>query len=373
MRWNYAFPCSVPEVVVLLNDQASKMENDLENWMKEVEDKRSQFYELNYFTTPQLLSLCEELGQFKCLVDQHKPIKAEVMTLLQSISREVTASDVKEQVQTVCAIPQEQLLGSSKVSPSIALSNAYHSLTLDIDDDSRMSGKKSKMFQEIMKTELASNMPVPQLKEEELTDKQKAIIANLKQDNGFHRKLIMLAFDRCAKPDIQEEVEDWCVNHQGDFDYSDSEADSEADNDTVHSDEEKERKEVKIDEDTPIESPPKKIEPERRQRPVKVRVIERVSVDENHPDVVELNNTGFDLDLCIEAVTLYPHDTSLALDYLNDRSDKGKLFEASLTAHESIDLSHKVVIGDSGMGLEESTVEETGYERQDSGGSDISR
>ena len=413
MGWGYIFHCSLPNVVVHLNAQASEMENDLENWMKEVEDKRNQFYELNYFTTPQLLSLCEELGQFKCVVDQHKPINPEVMSLLQSISREVTASDVKEQIQIVCAILQEQslveaqLFGSynkPKLSHSIPLppqSDAYTNLTTqameyDIhhqrsevhNDNKRIPGMKSKVFENIMKTEVALNAPAPQLIYEELTDKQKAIIENLKEENGFHRKLIMLAFDRCAKPDVQEVVEEWCLEHTEDFVYPDSEADSDAmtepyfvhsDDDDMPSEDEREEEEeeaVKMDEDTPIEPPPMEIEPDVRQKSVKVRITERIPVDENHPDVIELHNTGFDLDLCIEAITHYPDDISLALDYLNERSDQGKLFEASLSSvlfsHEIIDLSREVVMSDSGMGLEELTVEEAGYERQDSRGSDIS-
>ena len=386
--WAFSFPCPAPNVVALLNAQSIKMENDLENWMKEVENRRSQFYELNYFTTPQLLSLCEVLGQFKYVDDQHKPIKSEVMTLLQSISREVTTSNVKEQIQIVCAILQEeslakeQLLGSHNKSPSIPLlphSNAYTNLTtqaveydthhqrLEIHkDNNRMSGI-SRVFEDIMKTEVASNAPEPQLKYEELTDKQKAIVANLKEENGFRTKLIMLAFDRCAKPDTEEEVEDWCLKHTEDFIYPDSEADSDAmtepyfdhsDNDDISSEDEREEEEeeaVEMDEDTPIEAPPMEIEPDVRQKPVKVKIIERIPVDENHPDVIELYNTGFDLDLCIEATKHYPHDISLALDYLNERSDQGKLFEASLTVHET--------------GLEEST---DVYERQDSRGSDSS-
>ena len=384
MGWAFAFPCSVPNVSVLLNAQASKMENDLEKWTKEVEDKRSQFYELNYFTTPQLLSLCEELGQFKCVVDQQKPINPEVMSLLQSITREVTASNVKEQVKIVCAIQKQsfaeaQLLGSSntpKLSNSIPLppqSNVYSNLTtqameydihhqrLEIhNDNNRMPGMSSmsRVYEDIMKAEVVSDVPVPQLKEEELTDEQKAIIANLKQDNGFHRKLIMLAFDRCAKPHIQEEVEEWCQENIEGFEFPDSEADmtepyfAHSDDDDIPSEYMKEEEEaVKMDEDTPIESPPMETEPEVCQKPVMVQIIERIPVDENHPGVIKLHNTGFDLNLCIEAITLYPDDISLALDYLNDRSDQGKLFEAS---------------------REESIVEDGGYGRQDSRASDIS-
>ena len=366
------------------------MENDLENWMKEVEDKRNQFYELNYFTTPQLLSLCEELGQFKCGLDQNNPIKSEVMTLLQSISREVTESDVKERIQIVCTILQEQSLAEAqlldshnkpKLSHSIPLppqSNAYTNLTpqaveyTDVhhqrsemyNHDNQMSGMKSKVFEDTMKAEAVLKAPEPQLKYEELTAKQKAIIENLKKENEFHRKLIMLAFDKCVKPDIEEEVEEWCLKHIEDFIYPDSEANSDvmtkpcfahSDDDDIPSAEEKDEEEeetVKMDEDTPIEPSPMEIEPEVGQKPVKVRFVERIPVDENHPNVVELHNAGFDLNLCIEATKHYPDDISLALDYLNERSDQGKLFKAS-----------------HGMGLEESRVK---YRRQDSRRSDIS-
>ena len=365
MGWMLSFSCSILDVVALLNDQASEMENDLENWMKEVEDKRSQFYELNYFTTPQLLSLCEELGQCKSVVDQHKPIKSEVMTLLQSISRELTASDVKEQVQIVRAILQsfseQQLLNGPnkpKQSPSIPLppqSNASTNLTTQTMEYTDIHHQRSERYNddvrncEMKSKEITSNVPEPQLKYEELTVKQKAIIANLKEENGFRRKLIMLAFERCAKADIPEEVEEWCLDHMADFVYPDSEADSDAmtepyfshsDDDDIPSEEEEEES-IKMDEDTLIEPPQMEIEPEVHKKSAKVRITKWIAVDENHPDVIELHNTGFDLDLCIEAVTHYPDDISRAVGYVNDRSDQGKLFKTSLTAH--------------GMGLKEST------------------
>ena len=126
-------------------------------------------------------------------------------------------------------------------------------------------------------------------------------------------------------------LEEWCFDHTEDFVYADSEADSDAMTEPYfgHSN----------DDDVPSED-------------------ER---EEEEEEAVKMD------DLCIEAITLYPHDISLALDYLNDRSDQGKLFEAS---REIIDLTH--VIGDSGMSHEESIVEDGGYGRQDSRASDIS-
>ena len=396
--WTMKFSCRGKDIVDKLQDIAKEMEDDQHEWKEEIRKTRQEFYHLNYYTTKQLLSMRRELGRFKDGI-QDQTIKPEVMALLRSISREVNQDIVKEHLYNIILLLGEQeaynesalehlqtisthVQSKHKVTTPTMQHNIHHpglEKYSNNNDDNKISTMKSKVFEDIMKAEVVSDAPVPQLKEEELTDKQKAIIANVKQDNGFHRKLIMLAFDRCAKPDIQDDVEEWCLEHTEDFVYPDSEADSDAmtepyfghsDDDDVPSEDEREEEEeeaVKMDEDTPIEPPPMEIEPEVRQKSVKVRITERIPVDENHPGVVELHNTGFDLDLCIEAITLYPHDISFALDYLNDRSDQGKLFEAS---REIIDLIH--VIGDSGMSLEESTVEDGGYGRQDSRTSDIS-
>ena len=111
--WTIHFPCNVDGVVEKLRCQASEMEKDLEDWKAELSDHRDQFYELNYFTTPQLLSLREELGQFKTSPNSTKPVKSVVMSLLQCLSREITSNLVKDEVQVVCAILQEQKLAES--------------------------------------------------------------------------------------------------------------------------------------------------------------------------------------------------------------------------------------------------------------------
>ena len=75
------------DIVHNLQLQASKMEEDLRKWREELSEHRTQFYELNYFTTPQLLSLREELGQYKeCNPSLAKPVKSEVMSLIQCLS-----------------------------------------------------------------------------------------------------------------------------------------------------------------------------------------------------------------------------------------------------------------------------------------------
>ena len=63
--WEMKFPCALPNVVEELQKVASKMEDDLEKWKQEIQEKRDEFYELNYYTTQQLLLLREELGRLK--------------------------------------------------------------------------------------------------------------------------------------------------------------------------------------------------------------------------------------------------------------------------------------------------------------------
>ena len=63
--WRLQVPCGLSSVVSMLHDQAKVMEHELANWKEEVTQKRGDFYELNYFTTLQLLTLRRELGVIK--------------------------------------------------------------------------------------------------------------------------------------------------------------------------------------------------------------------------------------------------------------------------------------------------------------------
>lgn len=92
MDWQMKCQCRTPDIVDQLQTMASGMETDLGKWKDEVQDTRGKFYQLNYFTTQQLLQLRRELGRFKD-PSNRGTIKPQVMALLQSISRDIT-SDV---------------------------------------------------------------------------------------------------------------------------------------------------------------------------------------------------------------------------------------------------------------------------------------
>lgn len=62
------------------------MNYELQNWREEVREARFHHYELNYFTTPQLLTLRKELGYLKSLNSRSVSISRQVQALLQSIA-----------------------------------------------------------------------------------------------------------------------------------------------------------------------------------------------------------------------------------------------------------------------------------------------
>ena len=391
--WKMVFPCAIDNVVEVLQCQASEMEKDLEDWKAELSSHRDQFYELNYFTTSQLLSLREELGQFKTSPNSTKPVKSEVMSLLQCFSREITSNLVKEEVQVVSAILQEQEFAESafdKQTTSHSSSYRQEAITpvnlttqnmsqniltpvteiyTETTSDNKISSMTSGVLEHIMETEKVSSGPQPRLNEDELTDKQKATLANLKESCGFSRKLILLGFERCEKPDVEEAVEEWCNKNQGNFNFSDSDVDSEtktdpysipSDDEQLHFEDEKEV--MAIDESSVIDliEPPMDIEVKQHPKSLmpKVTIKERIPIDENHPVVKELIEAGFSLDECKTAAERYPDNTQKAMEFIMEDSEElSELFPRS--------ISHDFIVEDRAMALEEER-----YGRQQSGGSD---
>lgn len=99
--WSMNFPCKTV-TIEYLQKEAKEMEGELEEWIKEVARARSTFYELNYYTTQQLLVLRGELVKVK-MSDIVTPSyhMTQVIALLQSISSKVTVSNLQRVVKGI--------------------------------------------------------------------------------------------------------------------------------------------------------------------------------------------------------------------------------------------------------------------------------
>ena len=368
------------KIVHNLQLQASEMEEDFRQWREELSEHRTQFYELNYFTTPQLLSLREELGQYKeCNPSLAKPVKSEVMSLIQCLSCEISSNSVIDEVQLVSGILQEQKLAESKFSstvriPFTSVEQQEVSIPNDLDTqnmsetvpDTKVSSLNSSVLEHVLK---ADKGPQPQLTENDLTDKQKATLDNLKEQCGYSRRLILLAFERSARPDMEDAIRNWCNENQGNFDFSDSDAERSEDDtesytasSSYHSDvEEQELDDIVIEDDSISEVVMETSQPQeilqksstKNKAAPKVVFVERVPVDENHPVVKELLEAGFDIEESLIAAEEYPDDVSNAIAFLMESSsalEQGELFSRSSPIHNGL----------------ERQISDEGFDRQDS-------
>ena len=282
------------------------MEFTLESWMNEIKGKRDEFYELNYYTTPQLLALSEELGRFNANLDSNLSIKADVMNLLHSISKKVTAKGIKvllkqytiDIVNTTDLIEEKSTSFSFIPKTSSCIAEADNS-SHDSDDDSDGEPPQERM---------KSNRLEPQIQLDDLTLEQTSHLYNL-EACGYHIKLILLAFEHCDNPNA---LAKWCLIHSGDYYFSDED---------VSSSETEEEEEDNCEEEEEILAQQKDSNSETMKSPHSLsecfEEIQYLPVDKNHPNVqILMSDCDFSLEECIKAVGKHPNSNQLAMKYL---------------------------------------------------------
>ena len=316
----------------LLKNKAQSMERDLDNWLKQVKDQRDRIYELNYFTTPQILVLREELGSFKsCYKEKSMPIKPSVMNLLHSVSGNVTTGCLKKCFDKFSA---EQL----PISPSASITSPAAIVVSVVSDIPTRKKQEKKPKVPIRKVSIDTRHSAthPKFTKNDLTQTQLSHLYNL-ISAGYNRSLILLAFERCAATSsMLEDVSEWCTEHESEFEFSDDEGDdsncdSESDNDSNVSEgntiemehtEEEETKATRLNElaisniETINTDSETHVQSHDNEFDDLFEVIKRTPLDENHPSVKSLNALGFEIDSCIQAVEKFPNNPSSAMDYI---------------------------------------------------------
>ena len=89
-----------------LKNQATQMEKELKELLDSIKAKRLEFHALNYFTTQQLLQIRRDLGNLK--QDSTREVTPQLLSLLSSFSLHITSDVIKNVVEVVCTIFNEQ-------------------------------------------------------------------------------------------------------------------------------------------------------------------------------------------------------------------------------------------------------------------------
>ena len=213
---------SAEQRVKELQAYAKQMERDLDLWEKEVKKSRSQHYELNYYTTLQLLRLRKELG----LVRQTptRLVDPQILALLESISPKVTASSVQNIISSVeKELVDLQLRAAASPEESTQVEPADIAITEDL------SGAPPKDTELHIAAEMqaspslssAKTSDKPELTENDLTDSQKKIFTDLVEYKKYSKLLVLKAFEQLPASSNQYDIQDWCDEKDGEYDFED--------------------------------------------------------------------------------------------------------------------------------------------------------
>ena len=190
------------------------MEAELCQWKEKVKSTRLKFYELNYYTTLQLLMLRKQFGTVKNL---EKPdVTPDSLALLQSISSQVTSEMVCDVVKcSPQSIPEASLnvsasedsVMTSQASPGLSMSDEIMA-SADIQTSARSSG-----------AHVISDKPA--LTEDDLSEDEKAIMAYIITRINCPRLLILKAFEECRGKAVDRyDYQQWCVEHLEEYEFS---------------------------------------------------------------------------------------------------------------------------------------------------------
>ncbi len=242
--WRMEFPCQV-HMVDELQQQARKMEKELKEWETTVRKSRDQFYNLNNYTTLQLLTLRESLGQLKDPAHASTAtIDPSVLALLQSISSELSADGVRDVVYQVSQIlsgrhvtgEEGRVLAedrsSSPVNQVLPTVDQFVDLTGPLsparESHTASVGYPRTALETAAETQASSpakdrdsTSSRPKLTEKDLTAAQKEIFAKMVDFNGFDPQLVLKALQECESD--MYEVPNWIIAHEGEFEPSDGE------------------------------------------------------------------------------------------------------------------------------------------------------
>ena len=226
LDWKMEVDCKQDKVEALAI-QARLMEDELQTWKTEVKRARSTYYELNYFTTPQLIILRKDLGGLKTEYYAKDPsINPTVLALLHGVSADVTGATVLKAVRDAAIISQQIQQPSSE---SIQRQLHEHSQNNgDISDKHHAARRKTTTMSTSQKKENVSMHKECSLKADKLNQEQEEILIYIVDRFGFPQQLVLKAFDECKGDVDKYDIQNWCIENAEKYDFPDDDDDDEA-------------------------------------------------------------------------------------------------------------------------------------------------
>ena len=252
--WRMQVPCGLRYIVPVLQDQAKTMEHELTNWEEQVTQKRGEFYELNYYTTLQLLTLRKELGVMKPKPNTSPAVVTpNVLALLESISNQVTAPHVHAIVQNVIS----DSIRSAASAPSISTQDRASIISPSSSSPAVLGGassgkagvsscSESSFTQELFSSvevqtssgaeDMNVDIDLPKISEDELSQEQRGMMQDLINQYAFPNQLVLKAFEECKQNATKYDIQNWCLENLDKYAFDSEALEAEISDDEVEDD-----------------------------------------------------------------------------------------------------------------------------------------
>ena len=214
--WSIEIPCT-ENMLDDLHHEAEQMERRLHAWNDEVVHARKMFYELNYYTTTQLLMLRKDMAQMKNR-DMPCTLCPSALALLQSVSATVNMDTVCNVVHRVCGQHFEVLFDGpiqQHVECSTFPAEPSLSATILASIDEHTSSTS------------AAKSIISKCDESALSIEQMEIITYLTERFQYNEKRVLKALQECGED--YYECLNWCNENDGLLSFSDDEEETESD------------------------------------------------------------------------------------------------------------------------------------------------
>ena len=206
--WKIGFYCQTL-LVDAIQGEAKNMEDELERWNKDVAEARERFYELNYFTTCQLLTLRNELGKFKPEQPAQIHLQPQVIALLKSLSSAITPSLPVHLLQHVT----KQLSNTGEVKPAGGSERVKkpHKVTAQSENSSISSSAIASTL--VLKEK--PRLSVVALSKESLNDRQKDYVTDIMENFFYSENTAVKIIKEVGDGGDWNDIENWLRENGG--------------------------------------------------------------------------------------------------------------------------------------------------------------
>ena len=290
ISWSLSFTCSTTSIDEL-KDQAISMEKELSDTLDLINEQRHCFHALNYFTTQQVLQIRHNLGSLK--FDKTASVTPQLLSLLATFSLQITVDDIKNIVEEVCVLFNEQEAISKEEENEIEEGDTQ-SLTISAEDKDTHEGETQEERQSV--TDNLAEKEHKSLNDliRELTGDEEEIFVQL-HDLGYAKivcyKAVQHAFsssENANSDDALDAAMEWCFDNANQYNQNDASNinfdDSSVSNYGINNEE------MICDQSEPLQ-------PE--------RAVSEENINISHPVVQELLSLGFTPELSLKGAKLF--------------------------------------------------------------------